>query len=895
MNEIKRQQLTWNKGMTNVPSDLVCDDNTCEVELNMIYRQGEHRPIQNEQVLFGSAEMKPLLFVHKYNGYKHYIALNGSRIIWYDKDGKAGGDITNDPPEVGSGAQVEAIGNTLIVNSTNGLGYYLWKPGDRNYKYLGGKIPVPEVKFGLLKDKDYILYSDTIDLSGIVDSESYKCYIGDGKQSSFNDAVVGTYSSNKNKIAAKGGFVNPFFVRYAIEMFDGEYTNISIPILIIPSIRHSVWLGKRENDKGDHIQKWMLATLYQKLIYNAQYDYTEWADIVKNISVIISPSVDIYDTATDQRIGDIGGIYWKSKFSVSTISREVYYADVGIQDLGYSGMIKETFQAGTYEGYLFIDGIVLKSEGAIINELKKTSTFYKIAELPISSGTGWNTIPILDKDLLNLSTLIMTPDDYYSNVNISGKDIMVLNNRVHLSNVTRGFWGGAGHFMPYDYQRFAGAYIVYVFVYISTPTGERIIKRQITGNESFGRTYFFYPDPRAKKVVFVMDKTGYNSLSGIFDNQPSDTKYMCLSYTLQEHPFLNGAFWMGKLPKEELKDNVLTFPDDIKDLPWEPLGEMPEEINTPEELRGSVWTSEVNNPWVFTAKGNNTIGSGEVIGLASQTTALSQGQFGQYPLIAFCTDGIWALQTNSEGLYSAVHPMSREICNNANSITETDGYVFFTSEKGLMVVNGSQVSCVSDMMSGKVADSATGIYNGTLSEAAPLNLKEFLKECYIAYDYRDSLLWIFKGAGIAFIYNIKDGTFAMKATANVAKTINDYPDTLLQDKSGKVYSLLGREDINEDNDGYDCEIVSRPMKWENSSALKTLMRVKMIYGQNESLGAELKIYVSNDCKNWMRTLSLHGRGFKYWRFIMRFRTMRATDTFSGALITTQERYTARLR
>ena len=97
MNEIKRQQLTWNKGMTNVPSDLVCDDNTCEVELNMIYRQGEHRPIQNEQVLFGSAEMKPLLFVHKYNGYKHYIALNGSRIIWYDKDGKAGGDITNEP------------------------------------------------------------------------------------------------------------------------------------------------------------------------------------------------------------------------------------------------------------------------------------------------------------------------------------------------------------------------------------------------------------------------------------------------------------------------------------------------------------------------------------------------------------------------------------------------------------------------------------------------------------------------------------------------------------------------------------------------------------------------------------------------------------------------------
>ena len=465
-------------------------------------------------------------------------------------------------------------------------------------------------------------------------------------------------------------------------------------------------------------------------------------------------------------------------------------------------------------------------------------------------------------------------DDYYSNCNKFAKNIYQYNGRLNISNVLRGFWAGPKSVICYDSKNTTTDYDIYVF--IKSSNGEKIVHWSISTKEKIWQHYFFYPDPRAYKVRFV---SGYN-------NTDEETTTGGVELVLEEHPFLNGAYYLGDLPT----------PSDV-DFPsqWVEGVERPAINDTAEELRNQVWTSEVNNPWVFTAKGNNTIGSGEVIGLASQTTALSQGQFGQYPLIAFCTDGIWALQTNSEGLYSAVHPMSREVCNNANSITETDGYVFFTSEKGLMVVNGSQVSCVSDMMSGKVADSSVGIYNGALSEAAPLNLKEFLKECYIAYDYRDSLLWIFKGAGIAFIYNIKDGIFGIKATANVAKTINDYPDTLLQDKSGKVYSLLGREDINEDSDEYDCEIVSRPMKWENSSALKTLMRVKMIYGQNDSLGAELKIYVSNDCKNWKRTLSLHGRGFKYWRFIMRFRTMRATDTFSGALITTQERYTARLR
>ena len=885
--------------MTNIPSDLVCDDNTCESEVNMIYRDGEHRPIQDEQLMFEGNKLLPVVFVHKYNNYKHYISLKpDNTITWYDEEGVlAPKDIENAPVN-GGDVQVEAIGNTLIVNSSNGLGYYLWKPVDGNYKYLGSKIPNLEMKFGFLRDKDYILRSDTIDLSGIVDSESYKAYVEEGQQSRFNDAVVGVYSSNKNKIAEKGGFVNPFFVRYAVEMYDGEYTNMSVPILMFPSVRHSVWLGERENDKGHHIQKWILATLYQKLIYDAQYDYTDWSDLVKNISIIISAPIDIYDTEVDQRIGDIGGVYWKSSFSASTISREAYYTDVGLQDLGYSGILKEAFKTDTTTGtYLFIDALVLKSESTIINELKETSVFYKIAELPISSKVGWSTVSIQDKKLSNLATLIKVSDDYFSNVEKYGNGIFAINNRLHLTNVRRTFWNGAEHFMPYDYQSFSGTYKVDVFVYISTPSGNRIVKRTIAGNESLGRTYFFYPDPRAKKVMFVMDKSGYNSLSGIFDNQPSDTKYMCLIYELKEHPFLNGSFWMGKLPREELVDNVFTYPDSIEDLPWKPLDEIPKENNTPEELTSSIWTSEVNNPWVFTAKGNNTIGSGEILGLASQTTALSQGQFGQYPLIAFCTDGIWALQTDNEGLYSAVHPMSREICNNPKSITETDGYVFFTTEKGLMVVDGGQVRCVSEQMSGKMADSSNAVvYNGALAESAPLWLKDYLKNCYIAYDYRDSLLWIFiPNRTIAFVYSMKDGTFGMKIIPNIQRAINDYPDTLLQDKNGKVYSLLNRDDINTDSNGYDCELISRPMKLENSTALKTLSRVKLIYELTHSTKAEVKVFASNDCKNWVRVLSLHGRGFKYWKFAIRFREMSAVDTFSGALINTQERYTYRMR
>ena len=41
MNE-KQQQLTFDKGMTNIPSDAICSDNELEECLNLYYADGEH-------------------------------------------------------------------------------------------------------------------------------------------------------------------------------------------------------------------------------------------------------------------------------------------------------------------------------------------------------------------------------------------------------------------------------------------------------------------------------------------------------------------------------------------------------------------------------------------------------------------------------------------------------------------------------------------------------------------------------------------------------------------------------------------------------------------------------------------------------------------------------------
>lgn len=899
MNEIKQQQLTWNKGMSNVPSDLICSDNACEGELNMVYRMGEHRPIQEEQVLFGGKALNPLLFMHEYNNYKHYIAMNGNKVMWYDKDGGEGAAIVN-APEIGDDVQVGAIGNTLIVNSSNGLGYYLWKQNENNYKYLGAKIPEPEVRFLVLGGNKYIHVSETIKAEGILKTHYNVPLVGGvsavleavaivkDKQEEYNNLAVGGYEANKKYIKRDvKGFCNPFFVRYAVEMFDGEYTNISIPYLVIPFANdNTFWVNlPKEDDAHD----FHVCTLYARLAYMNKTDYSEWSDLVKKIAIFVSDEAEMYSTDKDQEVGAVS-----EKMSIDIISgADEESGDIKLKQSGDNILVRTDITSIGYgestENNRFFQAF--SKYRSMKEELKQKSNFYKILEAGTEVSDGWKIVEPRDGDLENLTSLERLQDDYYSNCEKTSDSIYIYNNRVNLTNVKRSFWKGASRFMAYNYISLVQSRLYDIYVEIETGDGNRIVHTSVDTTEQIGRTWFYYPDPRAKKAIIVIDKNKgiYNSFHPAFESLYPDARYIAKEIKLEESEFLNGAYWFGDKPMSTNGE---------LNLGWVKIDNPPAVSVEHESLTGEVMTSEVNNPWVFKAEGANKIGNGKLLGLASQTTALSQGQFGQYPLLAFCTDGIWALQVGNNGLYTSIHPMSREVCNNPQSVTETDGLVFFTSEKGLMVVNGGQVTCVSEQMSGKVNGQNGPTYEGTHLRSLPLDLYSFMKDCMVAYDYRDSLLWILKdGEDYGYVYSIKDGTFGMKQCDRrfMEKTVNAYPDTLLQDSDGKVYSLLERENINLDAKKYRCELVTRPMKLENATALKTIARLKVIYDKTEKGGVTMKIFGSDDCKKWYRVMSTHGRGFKYWKFSFVFADMKAVDTFSGVLANTQERYTERMR
>jgi hypothetical protein len=525
-----------------------------------------------------------------------------------------------------------------------------------------------------------------------------------------------------------------------------------------------------------------------------------------------------------------------------------------------------------------------------MDDLKNQSLFYRLFAIGtnMTRDAWYNGSRRIEKHSLeNLTTQERLEDDYYSHCIFSGENISSYNNRLLLANVTRSFFEGFSHFLPYD--GISNSWTVEVD--IKTSSGTKTVRKTIPSTEYIGAWYFFYPDPRA-------------TTARIYGGGQKEL-------TLEEHPGLNGAVWMA----ETLPKGTPSYSGSV--TPKTPT-------TTPERLYNEIFVSEVNNPFVFRAEGNITVGNGDILGISTLTQAISQGQFGQYPLIVFTTEGIWAASTSSTGLFSAVHPMSREVCNNPKSITQTDGAVFFSSAKGLMVVVGNDVRNVSDQMAGKTNSFKILVDNAEEEQLVNLgNFREFLVSCFIAYDYRDSLLWIFNASYDAcYVYSIKSGTFGKYDFGDgkkVTNVINYYPDYLLQNSEG-VLSLLARSDINNDvttpqggtftPNTYNTRLITRPMKLENALALKSLMQIRHIKDFTPRTTTEtvdgqtvthhwpalaLRIFASNNLDHWTELNSLRGTPWKYYRFRYDFTNMIATDRFAGTMVVTQERRTNKMR
>lgn len=910
------QQSIRYKGLSLTPDEMAVENGALSLCGNLELHDGALRP----SIVTGTPLSQPLtingvvakiLYVHETGNYRHLIAIASSAIYWFLQDGSLGSTtpIKSFDYEA-SVLSVNSIGNTLIIVATDGIHYALWVDG--GYKSLPQKPPFVEISFYISDDYPENYSNGGVDAEGSVNGfysslqktpytqeevfnkvkftmndaaggkELEVLTIKEDKQSDITQSIYALVNRTNNLIARKGRFYANFFVRYCYKMFDGSMIMHSSPVFIpvqvpdsyiVISANTSNWAnaGKGEilffndynlirydgknNATSVHIDSATFiyhprnVDLNYKILDAKRAELEEWKDVIKSVDVFITPPISNVDTS--------------EKIVSFRIDRKNYGLGKGIIE-HYYGLEGENskYKVGTVTAYF-----PSLSEDAYRNKLKNTSTFYKVCSLKISDLTNYTTkkLPVDKNAVYQVSLQEQMKDDYKTHNSLFAQGSYTYNHRLNLYGLKEKLFSGFSglvmlpglYILKYDDSTDNLKYrykIQKIVVSLNTTSGTKYVEssdkffsRQDIDGFMIGNLVKFYPDSRADKMA-------------IFCKDYSDNDVIFV-FPLEQCAELNGAMHMG-----DFTDNLEQYKVDSFDYTVDDIV----------ELSNKIYTSESDNAFYFPLNGINTVGIGTIQGIASTTRALSQGQFGQYPLMAFSTDGIWAMEVSSKGTYSSIHPISREVCSNPKSITQLDQSVLFATNRSISRIAESQVVSMSDVLDGpgfniyglgkflnffndNEEDSDT--VKSTKAQMRQLidftsSPIEFFQRCQVIYDYKNSRILCLDvtqtsktstADTVALCYSIKDNAWSTFLIQNVLTAINSYPHPYIQYRDGSVMVLDKSYDY-EDTTEYHGIIVTRTLKFDEDNVPDSI--TGYIHSLTSGSIPIMWLYGSNDNQNW---------------------------------------------
>lgn len=835
------QEIALNfAGLALTPYSDVSPDGQLSACIGLESHSGALRP----SLLTGKEYLPPsgdsgyeLIHVHTTSAFSHFIFRNGNGVYWAEV---SEGHYSPQSLRFFDGLKsVNTVGNTLVVLASDGMHYLLWK--DSGYRYIGQNPPEISLSFGLsssVYDRRPDTDPTTITPTLYQDVFSKQILVSDtdGQWQLVTDAVWRAINMSIEACTENNRFCMPFFVRAAYRRYDGSYTMLTSPVLMIPDSTgpkafFQLIRGSGKTYAGYVYGRSLASILLASIPSGFASEVQSWSDIVSSLDIFISPQVMRADSTSPVNV-----LYGERENDLTWHKPPYSYS---ISSSGDNLFTKKDFDwqlSGTNIKYFKIP---MKDEEVFLQDLNGGLHFYKVRSISlsqISSISSGSFFPVLEKgaNLFNLTQLESLPDsaDYQSHDLLIPHRSHVYNQRLHLFDVERDLFKG---FLPenswaYTNDRTKGS--VTVCVFIASEDGLTRVVKTVSGDvglSQLGR-FLYYPDINATRMIV--------SGNGFSHDIP-----------LQPHPFLNGAYYLF----------IDTDPPSVSVSV--PSGS-PSLVKSPNK----IYTSEVGNPFYFPLEGIYTVGSGQIYGLSSIATALSQGQFGQFPLMVFCSDGNYAMSVNEEGRYSAIHPMQRDVCINPDAITQIDSEVVFITSKGVMITSGTHANNHSGILEGvqeKIPDEL-GFSN---PDERPLS---FFKRCRIAYDYTNRRIIFFSVEDeLSYVYSTGEDSWSMSCFGPVKASINQFPYSYVQLADGTIYLL---------SDSYPYEgpavkglVYTRPVKM-GTLQLKRLLRFKLqgVFTRPQ----KISVYGSNDCKNWhmvgqsssSSVSGLSGRTFKYYRF-----------------------------
>jgi len=552
----------------------------------------------------------------------------------------------------------------------------------------------------------------------------------------------------------KEGYCNGHtFFRVAFKMADGTVIMPTTPYYHFLGMQQ--FSGKAADLEDDYMATPRLTDKKDTGVVNAWYGYFCKPRFYLNFTQEQIDNLQLYDGVINKIV-----IYMTKPLK----DRDVNITEVN--DLIYQGNNLPDY--GNKYNYPYSD---------ITDTVADLNLFYKVHELNISELVTSNNIIIDTGDLNTLETKSSLGVDNFTAHKIFSDVVFEYNSKLHIGCPTTRFndgynmsvkalldtgiipepeqlellttmdspsYVGDGNTPPHEWD-------VYSITTLKVDSETKYVVKKhddiaIFGDVKVNEYHMFlnqvvsYPDERATNIKYVQYVNGDYRLLGSID--------------LTRHEFLNLAYeqvepytWNNQYA---LHDGVGLRVFQYKSFNLVSTGDLINvDIDNLHIDKNRLQVSKLNNLFYYPAENSYRIGklTNEILGISTQAVPMSEGQFGEYPITLFTSNGIYLLkQGTGDVLYSSVHPLTHDICNNKNSITQVLGGILFTSEKGLMVLTGRKVQEISKVMEGKPDtylnsdDNYNQSIDGTLNVVnlnnaiSKTDFNTFLTGAIIAYD-----------------------------------------------------------------------------------------------------------------------------------------------------------------
>lgn len=795
------------KGIVRNSSSQLSEDGEMIDVINLRNKYGKLQPIKDAEKVYQS--QYPIVYIHKNLDYENWISYdsNTGNLYW---EAKKENDILVPVNKMiyykNNIFEIKSIGNILIILSENDLSYSLFI--DNTYNIIGDIDQKLSAYATTENSGDYSVYINS-GLKGIFK----KSYGEDGTLN--NDTPVNqTVHKMLSEIREEGLLTNPVLLIFTFKLYDGSYLIKSQPILLMGECgERSIVANVFIDSSGSWYHNFYISGYNIKLHIDKILNVGELKDIVSSVDIFIS-EIQLYDNF--------------DKYSI-----EKYFTTV-----------TETGKDDIYETVFPFDNLKERIETA--------GNFYRVDSIDIEDlNEDIDKTLDLKKALENLTVLPSLEESQFSNI-VSAKGSYIYNDKIHIWGSEELFPSG---YTPNDFNTKQQVYNynqvfpktrlkAYILTYIKTDIGDVTVLSKSENFISYGfNPYLSYPDSRAYKMEIA-----FETENGIVYKN---------AYDLKPHDFLNIAFFVYRTLQ----------PLDFTDSQEGPF-QYPETSDKRIKSNSKIKVSSINNPFVFPPEQTYTVGSGDILGMASVTAALSQGQFGQFPLYVFTTEGIWALQVGTgEVAYTTANPVSRDVCNNPDSITPIDNAVIFTTEKGVNIISGSSVKSLSDDLDGEtinISNESSVYFIQNLAEAiATIGLQssfndelftDYIRTARLAYSYTEGEIYaINTSKNYYYCYSIANKEWS-KRSGKFKGIIESYPNLYLQNDDNEIFKVN-----NENGNLKQWIFISRPVKLtgiQHKRIIRSFLRG--LYNSTNSSKIAFSIFGSFDGESFELVNSVQG-------------------------------------